>query len=355
MKKLKLMGFMFFVILSVHIQKAEAQVYDNQPAPPDAQMQDQPTDDKYFDDDDFQPTQEPAVAYSQFYDDLTPYGSWTNHGSYGYVWVPRVEVDFQPYATNGHWVMTDYGWTWASNYRWGWAAFHYGRWINEPRFGWMWLPGRTWGPAWVSWRQSDQYYGWAPLGLHRRGVSIAIGIPIERYHFAPVRYMSQPVLTSYIVNRTQNNVIINNTTVVNNVRVVNKTKIIGGPSIDHYQRVSGQKITAVKFRESPNARVAVVDKEHYEVYRPQMNNVRANTPAPKPNRVAAEQNPRPLNEPQRQKPSMPRPNQANGVNQRENAAKQRENGVKHENGGGKQRENIGKQQHNNGGKKERHN
>ena len=40
------------------------------------------------------PTQEPAVAYSQFYDDLTPYGSWTNHGSYGYVWVPRVEVDF---------------------------------------------------------------------------------------------------------------------------------------------------------------------------------------------------------------------------------------------------------------------
>lgn len=221
--------------------------------------------------------------------------------------MPKVEVDFQPYATNGHWVMTDYGWTWASNYKWGWAAFHYGRWMYEPSYGWMWLPGRTWGPAWVSWRQSNDYYGWAPLGYHRRGVSISFGIPIEHYHFAPVRYMTQPVLTKYILNRTQNNVIVNKTVVVNNVRVVNKTKIIGGPSVNHYQQVSGQKITTVRIKENANARVAVVDKENFQVYRPQIAAARSNQAAAKNNVVRSEQNA--TNQPKRQRPMYEQPNQ----------------------------------------------
>src|SRR5258708_6095602 len=43
--------------------------------------------------------------------------------------------------------------------------FHYGRWIREPRFGWLWVPDLTWGPAWVCWRhaETDGYIGWAPL------------------------------------------------------------------------------------------------------------------------------------------------------------------------------------------------
>src|SRR3569833_588337 len=64
-----------------------------------------------------------------FYDELSPYGSWIDYPDYGYVWAPAVDNDFRPYATNGSWVYSDYGWTWASGYDWGWATFHYGRWF----------------------------------------------------------------------------------------------------------------------------------------------------------------------------------------------------------------------------------
>ena len=37
------------------------------------------------------------VSYQVFYDELSPYGSWVDYPSYGYVWVPRVTGDFQPY------------------------------------------------------------------------------------------------------------------------------------------------------------------------------------------------------------------------------------------------------------------
>ena len=31
------------------------------------------------------------------------------------------------------------------------------------QFGWVGVPGNEWAPAWVSWRKSDDYVGWAPL------------------------------------------------------------------------------------------------------------------------------------------------------------------------------------------------
>src|SRR5262249_40920909 len=98
---------------------------------------------------------------------LSPYGEWISVPGVGEVWRPFERVvggDFQPYSTNGHWVYTDYGWTWESDYSWGWAPFHYGRWVYRPRWGWMWRPGREWGPAWVQWRQGGGYLGWAPMG-----------------------------------------------------------------------------------------------------------------------------------------------------------------------------------------------
>ena len=109
------------------------------------------------------PPPAPEASYQSFYDALSPYGQWIDNPQYGYVWMPNVGPDFKPYSSNGNWVYTDGGWTWASNYPWGWATFHYGRWFFEEGYGWMWIPGNEWAPAWVSWRQSPQYYGWAPL------------------------------------------------------------------------------------------------------------------------------------------------------------------------------------------------
>src|SRR6266849_1507391 len=66
--------------------------------------------------------QETAVSFQLFYDELSPYGSWVDYPNYGYVWIPSEDQDFAPYRTRGHWVLTDAGWTWASDSPWGWAA-----------------------------------------------------------------------------------------------------------------------------------------------------------------------------------------------------------------------------------------
>lgn len=47
---------------------------------------------------------------------------------------------------------------------WGYVTHHHGRWGWGASFGWYWVPGVYYSPAWVAWNSSDSYFGWAPLG-----------------------------------------------------------------------------------------------------------------------------------------------------------------------------------------------
>jgi Family of unknown function (DUF6600) len=103
-----------------------------------------------------------SISIGGFYDELEPYGRWVDC-SYGDCWVPeRVSRGWQPYS-NGEWVYTEYGWTWVSYDPWGDSPYHYGTWVYTNRYGWAWIPGTVWAPAWVTWSYSDNYVGWAPL------------------------------------------------------------------------------------------------------------------------------------------------------------------------------------------------
>jgi hypothetical protein len=96
-------------------------------------------------------------------------GSWRYETSYGYVWYPTVALDWRPYH-NGRWVtLRPYGWTWVGADPWDWPTHHYGRW-GISAGAWFWIPGRTWGPAWVSWAYSPGYVSWCPLGWNNRPV-----------------------------------------------------------------------------------------------------------------------------------------------------------------------------------------
>lgn len=94
---------------------------------------------------------------------LEGYGHWVEHPSLGEVWVPdNVPQDWQPYRL-GHWVYTDeWGWYWNSDEEFGWVTYHYGRWYLDRQIGWVWIPSDEWGPAFVNWRQGDDFVGWAP-------------------------------------------------------------------------------------------------------------------------------------------------------------------------------------------------
>lgn len=106
-----------------------------------------------------------AVAQEpiDFREALEGYGHWVRHPRWGEVWVPEERTqDWQPYRA-GHWVFTDeWGWYWNSDEDFGWVTYHYGRWLMDRDFGWIWLPDDEWAPAWVNWRQGDDFVGWAP-------------------------------------------------------------------------------------------------------------------------------------------------------------------------------------------------
>jgi hypothetical protein len=105
-----------------------------------------------------------AITFETFEDNLAPHGEWMTVSGYGRVWRPlAVGTDWRPYY-DGTWQWTDEGWLWVSSEPWGWATYHYGRWAYDGRFGWIWIPGYQWAPAWVSWRIGIDYIGWAPLG-----------------------------------------------------------------------------------------------------------------------------------------------------------------------------------------------
>jgi len=196
-----------------------------------------------------------GVSFQIFYDNLSPYGQWVDYPSYGYVWIPMAGPDFFPYSSNGHWIMTDYGWTWVSDYNWGWAPFHYGRWSYDDYYGWFWIPNDEWGPAWVVWRTSPDYYGWAPLGPN---ISINIVInngynpPPDHWVFLPDHYMGRNDINSYYGPRKNNQEYINNSTVISNTYVDNSTHntYITGPRKEDVQKVTGKPIETVAIKEN---------------------------------------------------------------------------------------------------------
>lgn len=102
------------------------------------------------------------VSFATFDEPLRGYGEWVTVGSYGNVWRPRVPAGWRPYYY-GRWEWTTEGWLWVSDEPFGWATYHYGRWTYDRGFGWLWVPGFQWAPAWVSWRYSGDVVGWAPL------------------------------------------------------------------------------------------------------------------------------------------------------------------------------------------------
>jgi hypothetical protein len=97
------------------------------------------------------------------------YGSWGYDMSYGYVWYPTVAVGWRPYYY-GRWAsLRPWGWTWIGGDPWAWPTHHFGRWGFSAGV-WFWIPGRTWGPAWVSWAYAPGYVSWCPLGWDNRAV-----------------------------------------------------------------------------------------------------------------------------------------------------------------------------------------
>jgi len=191
------------------------------------------------------PAAEAITNAGLFYKALAPYGAWTQISDYGLCWQPTtatVNPDWRPYVDQGQWLYTDNGWYWQSDYSWGWAVFHYGRWSKHDRLGWLWVPDRVWGPAWVSWKIALSYSGWAPLppgvGIAAAGLTFNhrhiaadfdLGVPAGWFTFVNEGNFLNQNLPKYALSASQAASIYVKSVAVNNYSIANQIVFNLGP------------------------------------------------------------------------------------------------------------------------------
>ena len=208
------------------------------------------------------------VTVNQFYENLSPYGSWVEVEGYGRCWRPTMVIydsTWQPYCDRGHWVYSDYGWYWNSDYSWG-VTFHYGRWFHHSRFGWCWWPDTVWAPSWVMWRSNNDYCGWAPLppftvyrpgaGFFYRGAGVAVGFDFglgaECFTFVSMNRFSEPHPRYYRAESERGRQIFNQTAIINNYNVHNRIVVNGGIPVERINAVARRPIQPVSITQIPH-------------------------------------------------------------------------------------------------------
>jgi len=234
-----------------------------------------------------------VVNLDFFYTALEPYGEWIDVEDYGYCWHPNgVDADWRPY-TVGHWAYTDAGWTWISDEPFGWVTFHYGRWADLDEVGWVWVPDTEWAPAWVSFRDSEEYVGWAPLPPEARfranvgfsrWVDAYFDIGPMVYTFVPIRRFAAPVIREVIVQPTENITIFSKTVNVTNITQRKNVVFLGGPQIERVSAKVERPIARLKLERQATVDTSVAAQGKLNA---RVEGDRLVIPAPKVNATAA--------------------------------------------------------------------
>jgi hypothetical protein len=241
-----------------------------------------------------------TVDYKQFYDELAPHGEWVqvnakdlgidlekgegagesdesgfllndlfgiksayaddfNVGMF-FVWRPSPNLAislvagdapvFVPYS-NGQWIYTDAGWYFRAPTPYEEITYHYGRWVFDPFLGWVWVPGRVWAPAWVEWRVSDAYIGWAPLPPTVYIVNNVISpyvIHEDHFIFVENRYFCEPSVYkhSFFYKGNEHRMKFKEMGRLDGVMISDNRVINRGPEVGHIEKVSGKKFDPVK-------------------------------------------------------------------------------------------------------------
>lgn len=263
-----------------------------------------------------------TVDYKEFYEQLSPFGEWVqvkpeeigmkpvsaqldngNNSSFSllslmgvkdanattfentgmvYVWRPSSSLEvtnvegvtpvYVPYS-NGKWVNTNKGWYFKANTPAEETTSHYGRWVNSPTAGWLWVPGRVWAPAWVDWKQNDQYVSWAPLPPSVYMVNGSMSSPVidnSNYVVVEKKYFLEPDVykynNSYNVNSENN--IINSLASVAGLTLVDNILFNRGPEVSVIQTIYGRNIELVNIQQVRTFSEVRYNEKEYYIYHP---------------------------------------------------------------------------------------
>jgi hypothetical protein len=160
----------------------------------------------------------------------------------------------------GHWVYTDDGWTWVSEgdeVAWGETCYHYGRWFDDPDYGWAWVPGTVWSPAWVAWREGDGYSAWAPLPPEcGDGVVVTPDVADaycrpEDYVVVDERFLTEPSVGRHV--EVNNTAIFNRTVNITKISYADNRAVNRGVDVAHVQQRIGRPVPVVHAQRATSA------------------------------------------------------------------------------------------------------
>ena len=199
-----------------------------------------------------------------------------------FVWKPSVELAVTPKTvsvpvyvpyTNGQWINTDAGWYFKARTPVEETVSHYGRWVNTPAAGWLWVPGRVWAPAWVDWKQNDNYVSWAPLPPPANLVKGVLSVPqIAENNYVTInrKYFLEPDVYKYNTIYYEKGIInpISSMVRTDGIVVINNTIINKGPDVKIIQQVTGRTIEEVKIQRVGSISEVKYSDRVYSVYNP---------------------------------------------------------------------------------------
>ncbi|MBS1517449.1 MAG: hypothetical protein JSS91_05120 [Bacteroidetes bacterium] len=197
---------------------------------------------------------------------------WKPAASLGVSVVPGESPVFTPY-TNGQWVNTDAGWYFKAPTPEEETVSHFGRWVNSPTAGWLWVPGRVWAPAWVDWKQNADYVSWAPLPPSVYLTDNVIKSPVindNEYVIVDKKYFLEPAVYKYnaLYYKGGSPVLIKDLSETEGIVVINNTVNNIGPDIKTIQNIYGGNIELVKLHHVKKYNEVTYSSGHYYVYSP---------------------------------------------------------------------------------------
>jgi hypothetical protein len=263
------------------------------------------------------------VDYSIFYDELAPHGEWVqvnvdeikNELSAGgvspgprketsslfdmltgtqaayadedagadvnvaFVWRPAAavnDVSWMPFS-RGEWLYTsENGWYFHDpavepvN-----LTYHYGRWWNSPSMGWVWMPGKAWSPAWVTWRESDVALAWAPVPPTVYVVNNVVEVnddvlDDDVYVVVDKRDFVRPQIYKYMYKENKNKIMIKEMRKLNGPMVVNHTIINKGPEVSVIESAAGQKVIVHNITKVNNRNNVKISDGNIPVFMPML-------------------------------------------------------------------------------------
>jgi hypothetical protein len=148
--------------------------------------------------------------------------------------------------------------------------------MYDDLYGWLWVPGYEWSPAWVTWGMFDDFYAWAPLmpGVNV-GIAFSTWVPTPFYwNIVGANHIYDRDLYRSAIDRDHIPDYVKRISIINNFgnTSLHNHFYSRGPAINDVERYTRRTITPASIKTVNNKVMANRDGNQIQVFRPVVTN-----------------------------------------------------------------------------------